>query len=162
MLTVGPLNSAVVPTRVSVPCSFYTDPDPAVYAEYRSGSRVLMTKKWKKFTAEKKTFGSKTTIYLSLGPHKGLSSYRKFFSSQKKNIQHFKTWNFLIFCYFCGSFFPSGPDPIRIRIWNPGSHKNFRIRMDYIFSFCHCCGPEPQIFKLRNRNEFRFRIWILI
>ncbi len=41
---------------VSDPYSFDTDPDPAFEAEYRfgSGSRVLITKKWrKKFTAEK-------------------------------------------------------------------------------------------------------------
>jgi hypothetical protein len=29
------------------------DPDPAFKAEYRSGSRVLMTKNWKKFIAKK-------------------------------------------------------------------------------------------------------------
>jgi hypothetical protein len=41
---------------VSNPYSFYTDPDPAFQAEYRSGSRVLMTKNLKKFTAEKIIF----------------------------------------------------------------------------------------------------------
>jgi hypothetical protein len=34
-------------------------------------------------------------------------------SASKENIQHFKTWNFLTFFYFSGSFFPSW---IRIRI----------------------------------------------
>ncbi len=43
-------------TRVADPYSFDTDPDPVFYAEYRSGSRVLMTKNWKKFTAEKKIY----------------------------------------------------------------------------------------------------------
>ncbi len=33
----------------------------------------------------------------------------------KENIQHFKTWNFFIFFYFCGSVLPSW---IRIRILN--------------------------------------------
>jgi hypothetical protein len=36
--------------RVADPYSFDTDPDPASYVEYRSrsGSKVLMTKYWKK------------------------------------------------------------------------------------------------------------------
>ena len=46
----------------------------------QSGSRILMTKNWKKFTAEKKiTFflDQKTSINLSLGLHKGRPSYRR-------------------------------------------------------------------------------------
>jgi hypothetical protein len=50
-----------------------------------------MTKKIKKFTAEKKILGSKTTIYLSIGLHKGRPSYRRSLQSSKENIQHFKT-----------------------------------------------------------------------
>jgi hypothetical protein len=42
-------------------------------------------------TAEKKIFGSKTTIYLSLGLHKGFPSYRRSLQPSKENIQHFKT-----------------------------------------------------------------------
>ncbi len=45
------------------------DPDSALQAKYRSGSRVLMTKNWKKFTAEFSSFSlSKIAIYLSVGP----------------------------------------------------------------------------------------------
>ncbi len=42
----GALPRAVVVARVSDPHSFDTDPDPAFWAEYRSGSgsRVFMTK----------------------------------------------------------------------------------------------------------------------
>jgi hypothetical protein len=50
-----------------------------------------MTKHWKKITAEKKiTFfwGSKTTIYLSLGLHKERSSYRRSLQLLKEAIQH--------------------------------------------------------------------------
>ncbi len=66
----------------------------------QSGAR---DQKWKKFTAEKKF-----AIYLSLGLRKGRPSYRRSLQPSKMNIQHFKTWNFLIFFYFCGSFFPPG------------------------------------------------------
>ncbi len=38
----------------SEPYSFDTDPDPAFWAEYRSGSSVLMTKNKKKCKAENK------------------------------------------------------------------------------------------------------------
>ncbi len=65
--------------------------------------------KWKKkFTSEKKIFGSKTTNYLSLGLHKVSPSYVRSLQLSKENIQHFKTWNFLIFIYFPGSFYGSG------------------------------------------------------
>jgi hypothetical protein len=52
-----------------------------------------MTKNGKKFAAEIYFyfFGSETTIYLSLGLHKGLPSYRRSFQLSKENIQHFKT-----------------------------------------------------------------------
>ncbi len=74
-----------------------------------------MTKNRKKFTAEKKIkflLDKKTTIYLSLGFHKGRPSYKRSLQLSKENIHHFKTWNFLIYSYFCGSFLPSW---IRIR-----------------------------------------------
>ncbi len=52
----------------------------------------------RKFTAEKNlTFFDQTTIYLSLGLHKGRPSYRRSLQLAKENIQHFKTRNFLIF-----------------------------------------------------------------
>jgi hypothetical protein len=58
-----------------------TDPDPD---PIRILIRVFMTKNGKKITA-----GSKTTIYLFLGLHKG--SCRKSIQLSKENIQHFKT-----------------------------------------------------------------------
>ncbi len=77
-----------------------------------------MTKNWKKFTAEKFFFGSKTTIYISLGFFKGRTSYKRNLQLSKENIQHLKPWNFLIFFYFCRSFLPSS---IRIRIRIPNT-----------------------------------------
>jgi hypothetical protein len=74
-----------VSCRVSNPDSFDTDPDPAFKAEYRSESRVFIKKIEKKFTAEK------TTIYISLGLHKGRSSCKRSLQLSKENIQHFKT-----------------------------------------------------------------------
>ena len=64
------------------------------------GSRTLMTKNWKKITAEKKFifFGSKTAIYLSLGLHKVCPSYRRSLQFSKEAIQHFKTWTFTNYC----------------------------------------------------------------
>jgi hypothetical protein len=57
-----------------------------------------------------------TTIYLSLGLHKGRPRFQRSLQLSKWNIQHFKTWNFLIFFYLCGSFLTSW---IRIRILWP-------------------------------------------
>ncbi len=76
-------------------------------------------KNWKHLQL-KKIFYSKTTIYLSLGLHEERPSYRRSLQLSKENIQHFKTWNFLIFFYFCGSFLPAWirinwPDWIRIQ-----------------------------------------------
>jgi hypothetical protein len=53
----------------------------------------MMTINLKKFTAEKKLnfFGSQTTIYQSLGLHKGGPSYKGSLQLSKENIQHFKT-----------------------------------------------------------------------
>ncbi len=78
-----------------------------------------MTKNWTKITAEKKIklfLDQKLIIYLSLGLHKERPSYRRGLQLSKEAIQHFKTWTFIIFSYFCGSFLPSW---IRIRILWP-------------------------------------------
>jgi hypothetical protein len=52
---------------------------------------------FKEFTAEKKIGGSKYTIYLSQCLHNERRSYRRSLQYSKENIQHFKTWSFLIF-----------------------------------------------------------------
>ncbi len=59
------------------------------------GSRVFMSKDWKKITAEIFfffLFWSKIAIYLSLGLHKGRPSYRRSLQPSKENIHHFKWW----------------------------------------------------------------------
>jgi len=73
-------------TSVLDPNSFDTETDPAFYAEYRTGFRFLIRP-------------ASTAL-----------------KESKENIQRFKTWNSLIFFYFCGSFLPSW---IRIQIPNP-------------------------------------------
>jgi len=106
--------------RVSDPYSFDTYPDPAFLAEYRSGSNPDPGFWWPKI--KKKIYSSKTTIYLSLRLHKGRPSYRRSLQLSKKNIQHFKTWNFIFFSTFAGHFALLdtltwlNPDPVRIRI----------------------------------------------
>jgi hypothetical protein len=75
---------------------------------------VFMIKNWEKIIGGKIFSGSKTTFYLSIGLHKGRPSHKRSLQLSKENIQLFKTWNFLIFFYFCGSFLPSW-----IRIRNP-------------------------------------------
>ncbi len=71
----------------------------------QSGFRVLMTKNWKKFTAEKKIiFGSKTTIYLFLDPNKGFPSYGRSLRPSKENIHG----NYWFFSTFVGHFCPPG------------------------------------------------------
>ncbi len=66
-----------------------------------------MTKKWKKFTPEKKQifWGSKTTIYISLGLHKGRPSCRETFNSQKRT---YRTSKHEFFSTFVGHFCPTG------------------------------------------------------
>jgi hypothetical protein len=50
-----------------------------------------MTKDLKKSSEKIKKFGSKTTIYLSLGLQKERPSYRRSLQLSKEAIQHFKT-----------------------------------------------------------------------
>ncbi len=59
-----------------------------------------------KFTAEKNcnVFDKENAIYLSLDPHKGRPSYRRSLQPSIENSKHLKTWNFLTFLFFCGSF----------------------------------------------------------
>ncbi len=90
-----------------------TDPDPDPFR-----IRGLYDQNLTKFKAEKKIelfFWLKTTIYLTLGLHKRRPSYKRSLQLSKENIHHLKTWNFLIFFYFWGSFLPSW---IQIRIPN--------------------------------------------
>ncbi len=65
--------------------------------QYGSGSRALMTKNWGKnysWNKNKIVFGSKTTIFLSLGLHKKRPSYWRSLQLSKEAIKHFKTLNF--------------------------------------------------------------------
>ncbi len=89
-----------------------TDPDP-IRIQGLNDQKLKKTN-----TAEKKFlfFLSKTAIYISLGLHKVCPSYSRSLQLSKEAIQHFKTWTFTIFFYFCGSFLPSW---IRIRIHWP-------------------------------------------
>ncbi len=88
-----------------------------VFIWYRSGSSILgwIPIRIQGFEKKHIFLKSKTTIYLSLGHHKGPSSYKRSLQLSKKNIKHFKTWNFLNCLYFCDKFLPSS---IRIRIPN--------------------------------------------
>ncbi len=88
---------------------------------------------------------SKFAFYLSVDLHKGRQSYRRSIQLSKENIQHFKTWNFLTFFYFCDSFLPScilgHCRPTRIRIRNPVflSHVVFSwyvVCDQYFFPIC--------------------------
>ncbi len=136
------------PTRVSDPHWFNadSDPDPAFFliADPDPGFDDL---KWKKLQMIKNYifFGSKTTIYLSLGLHKGRPSNRRSLQPLKENIQHFKTWKFCTFFYFCASFLPSW---IRIRISNlnadPDPDPATQINADP--------DPKPWILRIRIPN----------
>jgi hypothetical protein len=81
---------------------------------YGSGSRVLMPKNCKNFTAESKSnfFDQNLLFCSSLGPHKGRSSYRRSLHPSKENIQHFKAWNLFTLFYFLWDIFALlNPDP---------------------------------------------------
>ncbi len=92
------------------------------FVDFGSGSRVLMTKSWKKIYSWKRNlicFWSKIAIDLSLVLHKGRASYRRSLQPPKEHIQHLKTWNFVTFSIFVGNFCPPiwihWPDWIRIQ-----------------------------------------------
>jgi hypothetical protein len=78
------------------PHLFNADPDPAFFLlpiriKLRI-SRVLMTKNWKKFKAEKNLYLlTKIAIFLSLALYKRRPSYMKSLQPSKENIQQFKT-----------------------------------------------------------------------
>ena len=77
------------------------DPDPI---------RVFTTKK-KKCTAEKKIalfLIKKTTIYLSLGLHKGRPSYKKKPSDLKREHPALQNMKYFFFSTFVGNFCPPG------------------------------------------------------
>ncbi len=84
-----------------------------------SGSRVLMSKNWKKHSWKLFyiLFWSKIAIDLFLGLHKGRPSYRRSHQPSKESIQHFKGWNLLTVLNFSVSFLPSW-----IRIHNTAKH----------------------------------------
>ncbi len=130
---------------ISVPDSLIADPcslipDLAFYPD--SDPRVLMTKNWEKFTAE--------PLFLHFFRTKNCNLHillKDFLATEEafrnhENIQHFKTWNFLTFFYFCGSFLPSWirihwPNWIWIRNTVPPRKLvkvyNWRIRSPYIW-----------------------------
>ncbi len=105
-----------------------TDPDPGFW--WQKSEQNLQLKKT--------VFWSKTTIYLSLGLHKERPN-NKSLQLSKENIQHFKTWNFLIFFYFCGSFLPSWirihwPDWIRIQSGSGSAAVRIHTKMSRILN----------------------------
>ncbi len=90
-----------------------------------SGSRVLMTKNFKKLELENFFYIclQKIVIYLSLDLHKERASYRRRLRSSKGNI-HSKHENSLLFSLFVGHFCPPGSEsttllflPSYIRCW---------------------------------------------
>ncbi len=65
----------------------------------------------------KKFFGSKTTIYLSLGLRNNVHGTEEAFSSQKENIQHLKTRNVIIFSLLLWVIFALLDPGSGFRIW---------------------------------------------
>ncbi len=77
-----------------------TDPDTAfnrIRIWLQSGSRVLMTKNWRRKKQLKKYFTFSWTKIASLGLHKGRPSYRRSLQLSKENIQHFKNEIYKLF-----------------------------------------------------------------
>ncbi len=99
------------------PYSFDTDPDPAFRLNTDPDPDPIRIQSFDDQKLENlNLFRSKTTIYLSLGLHKGRLSYRRSLQPSKKNIQHLKHGISKKKLYFCGSFLPFW---IRIRIHWP-------------------------------------------
>ncbi len=72
-----------------------------------------MTKNWKKLQLKKKLyfFLSKTTIFLSLGFHKGRPNYKRSLQFSKENIQHLKHKISSFFLHLWVIFALLDPDP---------------------------------------------------
>ncbi len=90
-----------------------------------SRSRVLMTKNGDKFIAEKFHFSF---------PKASLKDVQAAAEAFTLHLEHpaFKTWNFLTFFWFCGSFFPPGSVRPSGSSW-PKSMR-IRIRSETLFS----------------------------
>ncbi len=80
-----------------------------------SESRVLMTKNWKNSQLKKGYFFEKNCNLLTVCLQKGRTIYRRSRQPSEKNIQHVKTWNFLLFSMFVGHFSWFLPSWIRIQ-----------------------------------------------
>ncbi len=132
-----------------------TDPDPdPIWIQGFTDQKLEKNYNWKKFNF----FGSKTTIYLSLGLHKP-SKLQKKPSAFKREDPALQTWNFLIFFYFCGSFLPSWIRA-RIRIPNtdPGPHQLTRLNPETIrIRICNL-DENGKVLKLRADVE----VWLVI
>ncbi len=101
----------------------------------------------KKLLLKKKTFfwiKNYNTIYLSLGLHKGFLSRRRSLQTSKENIQHFKTWNFLIYSTFESHFCPR---------WS-GSGFQIRIRINWPdwIGIQYGFGSETKDLQMFNKN----------
>ncbi len=113
-----------------------TDPDPGF-----DDQKFMKIYRWKKlnfFIYQKLQF---TYRYLSLGLHKGRLSYRRSLQpSKEENIQHFKTWNFLIFSIFVGHFAPLDSDacPLSTDLIESGS----RLRKHWLCDVGERDRPE--------------------
>jgi hypothetical protein len=110
-------------SNISDPDSLIPDPDQAFWVKYgtvpiRIQVQDFDDQKLEKCTAETKIFWSKIAIYLFLGLHKDVQSYRRNLPPSKENIQHFKTWNLFNFFLFLWVIFTL-LDPDRIRFPNP-------------------------------------------
>ncbi len=77
-----------------------------------SGSRVLMTKNWRRKKIQQKF----CIIFFMKDFNLLTSKLQESLQPSKENIQHYKKWNLLTFFYIYGSFLPSR---IRIRIQGP-------------------------------------------
>ncbi len=112
-------------------------------------------------------FWAQTRIYPFLSLHKGRPSYKRSYHPSKENIQHSKTWNFLHFFYFCGSWIRiriRWPDWIRIQSGSGSatlaSGANLKLTFDLFF-------PQPgdgasQSWNYGQENGHRVRKFILI
>ncbi len=99
-----------------------------------SGSRALMTKKWKKLKLKKNYifFWSKTAFYLSLGLRKVRPRYKRSLQLSKEAIQYLKTWTLKSFSTFVGHFCP------------PGSGSGFRSGSADPIESWSIPDPDPQ------------------
>ncbi len=119
-----------------------------ISSESGSGSRVLMTKNWRKESWKifYPFFISNYNLLFHIPYlHKGRPSSRRSLQLSKENIQHDKKLNLFTFSIFVGHFCPPGSESGRIANPDPDTDSGTPLNPDKIWSGIHKTSLHPRI-----------------